>query len=329
LQPQQSLKTQQGEHITMRNKFSLGIIAALILAAFGAVGLSAQGNQTYQQRWYFASDFGQWAVRGQQANTYQWSPGTVCNVSANGSATSFFAFATNAPVEIVDSTPANDEVATPSAVNQTTSYCSIALSLSHNHYSFQVVSGTGGLQETLNSISASASAPALIWIDRNWYALANAVPGTTPAAIITAAAGKVTAILVDDTTAPFSNYVWNGSGYTTGTNTWVNTKPSVTSTGGAAGTATAVSTTGTALAGNVYLTTGTASTGVMFTLTWAASHTQFDYAPTCTFASIGTNVGPTLTPVSTGSSGSAATAAPTTAVAPASTTAYVYSYSCY
>ena len=68
-------------------KFTRFLVALTLTATCAAV--FAQGNQAYQQRWYFASDFGQWAVRGQQANTYQWSPGTVCNVSANGSSTNF------------------------------------------------------------------------------------------------------------------------------------------------------------------------------------------------------------------------------------------------
>ena len=53
----------------------LGITAALILAAIGAVSGLAQGNQTFQQRWYFASDFGQWAVRGQQGQHLPVVPG--------------------------------------------------------------------------------------------------------------------------------------------------------------------------------------------------------------------------------------------------------------
>ena len=309
------------------------IVALIALVAISAAPFAvfAQGNQTFTQRWYFASDFGQWAVRGQQANTYQWSPGTVCNVSAVGSSSSFFAFNTNAPVLISDITgpTTNNEVVTPSSVTQTNAYCTIAVSPSHNHYSFQVQSGTGGLQEVLNSISPSASAPALVWLDRNWYTLANAVPSTTPAAIIAAASGEITAILVDDTTAPFTNYVWGGTSQKyLSTITWVNTAPTA-ATGAAAGTASAKSSTGNALSGTYSFTTGTATTGTMFTLTWAASSTQFDYAPTCTAISVGANVGPTLVPTSAGSHGAAAVATFTVSAAPASTTAYVYQWNCH
>ncbi len=302
----------------------LGITAALILAAIGAVSGLAQGNQTFQQRWYFASDFGQWAVRGQQANTYQWSPGTVCNVSANGSSTNFFAFNTNARVLIVDATPANSEVVTPSSVTQTNAFCSIAVAPANNHYSFQIVSGTGGLQEVLNSIGSTQAAPAVVWLDPNWYALANAVPSTTPATIIGAAAGKITAILVDNTTAGFTYYVWNGTAYASGT--WVNTAPTA-ATGAATGTATSKVATGTALQGTYSFTTGTGTTGTVFTETWATS-AQFQYAPTCTVISTGATAPPTLTITPTyGSSHALLTVSVASALA--STTAYSFQWACH
>ena len=177
----------------MRLIFRSIIVALVALVAIcAAPAVQAQGNQTFQQRWYFASDYGQWAVRGQQASTYQWSPGTLCFVSPSGSpGAGFFAFNTNAPVEITDLTgpTTNNEVVTPSSVTNNNSYCSIAVSPGHTHYSFQVNSGTGGLQEVLNAISTSRSAPSVVWLDPSWYALANSVPATTPAAIIAAAGG--------------------------------------------------------------------------------------------------------------------------------------------
>jgi hypothetical protein len=304
------------------------IVALIALVATGAaVPAMAQGNQTFTQRWYFASDFGQWAVRGQQANTYQWSPGTVCNVSAVGSSTSFFAFSTNAPVLISDITgpTTNNEVVTPSSVTQTNAYCTIAVSPSHNHYSFQVQSGTGGLQEALNAISPTAVVPAVVWLDRNWYSLANAVPSTTPAAIITAAAGGVSAILVDNTTAPFTNYVWQGTAYASGT--WVNTAPTA-ATGAAAGSATSKVATGTALSGTYSFTTGTATTGTVFTETWATSN-QFVYSPVCTVISTGATAPPTLTVTPTYAGGTHALLTVTVAAALTSTTAYSFQWACH
>jgi hypothetical protein len=304
------------------------IVALIALVATGAaVPAMAQGNQTFTQRWYFASDFGLWAVRGQQANTYQWSPGTVCNVSAVGSSTSFFAFYTNAPVLISDITgpTTNNEVVTPSSVTQTNAYCTIAVSPSHNHYSFQVQSGTGGLQEALNAISPTAVVPAVVWLDRNWYSLANAVPSTTPAAIITAAAGGVSAILVDNTTAPFTNYVWQGTAYASGT--WVNTAPTA-ATGAAAGSATSKVATGTALSGTYSFTTGTATTGTVFTETWATSN-QFVYSPVCTVISTGATAPPTLTVTPTYAGGTHALLTVTVAAALTSTTAYSFQWACH
>jgi hypothetical protein len=304
------------------------IVALIALVATGAaVPAMAQGNQTFTQRWYFASDFGLWAVRGQQANTYQWSPGTVCNVSAVGSSTSFFAFSTNAPVLISDITgpTTNNEVVTPSSVTQTNAYCTIAVSPSHNHYSFQVQSGTGGLQEALNAISPTAVVPAVVWLDRNWYSLANAVPSTTPAAIITAAAGGVSAILVDNTTAPFTNYVWQGTAYASGT--WVNTAPTA-ATGAAAGSATSKVATGTALSGTYSFTTGTATTGTVFTETWATSN-QFVYSPVCTVISTGATAPPTLTVTPTYAGGTHALLTVTVAAALTSTTAYSFQWACH
>jgi hypothetical protein len=304
------------------------IVALIALVATGAaVPAMAQGNQTFTQRWYFASDFGLWAARGQQANTYQWSPGTVCNVSAVGSSTSFFAFNTNAPVLISDITgpTTNNEVVTPSSVTQTNAYCTIAVSPSHNHYSFQVQSGTGGLQEALNAISPTAVVPAVVWLDRNWYSLANAVPSTTPAAIITAAAGGVSAILVDNTTAPFTNYVWQGTAYASGT--WVNTAPTA-ATGAAAGSATSKVATGTALSGTYSFTTGTATTGTVFTETWATSN-QFVYSPVCTVISTGATAPPTLTVTPTYAGGTHALLTVTVAAALTSTTAYSFQWACH
>lgn len=307
----------------MRKSFFRTIVA-LIFAAACAAGGFAQGNQSYQQRWFFASDFGQWSIKSQQANTYQWSPGSICLSSAVGSAAQFNVFNTNAPTLIVDATPANSEVVTPSAVTQTSSFCTITITPLNQHYSFQMVSGTGGLQEALNAISPVAPAPSVVWIDRNWYALANQIPSSTAATIIGAAKGGVSAILVDNTTAPFTNYVWNGSAYASGT--WVNTAPTA-ATGAATGTATSKVATGNALNGTYAFTTGTGTTGTVFTLTWAGSSTQFQYAPVCTVSSIGANTPPTLTVTPTFSSNALLTV--TVASALSSTTAYKFQWACH
>jgi hypothetical protein len=172
-------------------------------------------------------------------------------------------------VLLVDATPANTEVVTPSAVTQTATTCQITVTPSNQHYSFQATSGTGGLQEALNAIAPTVPAPSVVWLDRNWYSLANQIPGTTPSAIISAAVGGVAAILVDNTTAPFAYYVWQGTAYAAGT--WVNTKPTAAA-GAAAGSSPSISDAGSALSGTVSLTTGTATTtGTLFTLTYGSN----------------------------------------------------------
>jgi hypothetical protein len=305
----------------------------LLLFAAGSVAplARAQNNQTYNQRWFFASDFGQWSIKGPNANTYQWYPGTICLVPSNGSAGSFNAFNTNAPILIVDATPANTEVVTPSAVTQNASVCQITISPANQHYSFQVTSGTGGLQENLNAINLQQPAPALIWLDRNWYALANQIPATTPAAIITAAKGGVSAILVDNTTAPFTNYVWQGTAYAAGT--WVNTVPAAAA-GAAAGSSPTISSAGAALAGTVSLTTGTATTtGTLFTLTYglntSTTTSQFNYAPTCTISSIGANPFTTFTFATTYPSSTHALVTVTETAVPTASTAYKFQFACH
>jgi len=109
-------------------KFLFRSFAALVLAAVCAATGLAQSSQSYQQRWLYASDFGQWTLRSQTSTTYAWSPGNICLASANGSATTFIPFNTNAPVEIVDLTnPAQNEVKTPSSVTYTQASCSLGI----------------------------------------------------------------------------------------------------------------------------------------------------------------------------------------------------------
>jgi len=197
-------------------KIAFGFIVALaaLVAICAAPVAVAQSGQAYNQRWIFASDFGTWTVRSQTSATYSWSPGSICNVPANSSAQSFFAFATSQPVEIVDITNSTlNEIVTPTAVTNTASICSISVAPANTHYGFFVTSGTGGLQEAVNTVSATAPYSTLIWIDRNWYALVNALPGTTPAKVIAALTGNSNAVIVDNTTQPFTYYTYNGTGY--------------------------------------------------------------------------------------------------------------------
>lgn len=191
----------------------------LLVSILGLVGLLtapaafAQNNTPFTQSQYYASAYNQWAIRSQSANTYLFSPGGLCQGSASGG--QFFTFNTNAPVYIVDATPANSEVVTPSTVTNTGSQCGFTASPANNHYSFQVKSGTAGLQEALNSLLNAPGQvyPALIILDRNFYTAASSIPGTSPGAIISAAAGSPNIILEDITTAPARYITWNGTKY--------------------------------------------------------------------------------------------------------------------
>lgn len=190
---------------------SLSLIAALILAAVGAVpGFAQTASTPFSSPWYFAASFGLWSINQQAPNTYIFQGRTLCNSNAQN--LTFFVFSTSAPVWIADNNTANSETVTPSAVTNTAGSCGVTLATSNNHYTFQLKSGTGGLQEALNTLSGSTTGPARVILDRNWYAQAANVPGTSPRAIIAAAVGGSGIVLEDITTSPSTFYTANASG---------------------------------------------------------------------------------------------------------------------
>lgn len=309
--------------------------AALVVAVSLLTALSALSqSQSYPQKWFFASDYGQWQIVGQTPNSYTFLPISACQVPAPSTGT-FFPFATNAPVEIVDVNSANSEVVTPSAVtpsatNPSSSSCGITVSPAHQHYNFRLQSGTAGLQEVLNQISATNAFPAVVWLDRQWYTAASAIPGTTPAAIIADAQGNSAVRLVDDTTTPFQYYAWNGSNYViVGTATGGSSMPTVAA-GAAAGTSPTIAN---ASGGNgstltVNLTEGTApTTGTLFTETWATSN-AFTYEPSCTVTNTGANTLDGITAAVTYPSGTHALLTVTAGSAPTASTAYAFQVNC-
>lgn len=271
--------------------------------------------------------YGQWSLAGQAANTYTFSPTSLCSVGSLGGMRfpAFSAFgASNAPVFINDTgTPANSEVVTPSAILT----CGVTISPAHTHTAFSLNSGTAGLQDAINAVVTGATAyPIVVLLDRNWYAQVATIPGVNAPAIIFNAKGIPAAYLEDVTTAPHSLYVWNGTNYVPGT--WTNIAPAV-AVGAAAGTGTAISVTlaSTAGVGAVQLTTGTGTTtGTLYTLDWATTG-SFLYAPTCTVTSIGGTPFTTFTVAPTFAS-SHATLTVTATSAPAVSTVYLFSYSC-
>jgi hypothetical protein len=195
----------------LRNIVSiLGLVGLLTAPAAFAQNAT---RTPFTQTQYYASDFANWAIRGQSANTYLFSPGGLCNATADGIA--FYVFNTNAPVAIIDATPANSEIVTPATVTNTGSQCGFTASPANNHYSFQVISGTAGLQEAINALSISPTLyPALIVLDRNFFTIAASLPGgKTGGSIVGAVTGSYGIILEDVSTAPAKYFGWNGTQY--------------------------------------------------------------------------------------------------------------------
>lgn len=194
---------------------ALARVAVCILAALAGPAF-AQSNQTFPQKAYYASDYGAWSIPSQQANTYSWTPSSICNQNSP-SVGSFQPFNTNAPVYIKDNNQSLSEIQTPSAVTVNGTQCAVTISASNTHYQFQIVSATGGLQETLNQIAAAIPYATVVWLDRNWYTAVNSIASVvstqTTSAVIASATGTANAVLVDNTTTPFTFYNWNGSKY--------------------------------------------------------------------------------------------------------------------
>lgn len=291
-----------------------------LLALLAPVASLAQGFIPAQAPpWVFADNFGRWALQGQQANTYTFqvsglSPCQITKLNFGNSST-FYAFANTvalAPVFVADVNAANSEVLTPgSYLEPTQSSCGPAIAPVNNHITFSLQSGTGGLQEAINAVGGfTAPYPTQIYLTPEWYKLVNGIStqnstlaAITPATIKAAAKGSVTAIVVDVTTAPPTQYVWTGSGgYVSGTQYWVQGAHPTLAAGTGAGTSPTVAITGNSVTGTVTVTTGSAvpaAADPIFTLTWPSPGTAgsptsgWQYAPTCTFTSTGISPGVT------------------------------------
>ncbi len=301
----------------MRKLKSILLLLTGALIAPLAVAQTATSPFTAPE--YYASAFNLWSVNSQQPNTYIFQGRSICNSAAQG--VNFFDFATNAPVFINDSNNANDERVTPSAITNTAGSCGVTISPSHTHNTFQMQSGTAGLQEAINTLKDQSAWPVVIVLDRNWYVNANQLPGTNANSVRGAATGDASVTLKDITTAGPTYYVWNGTAYASGS--FTNAAPTPAA-GAAAGTGPTISVAGTstALIGTVNLTTGTATTtGTLFTATFAGS---FSYAGSCSVTSVGTNSFTAFTVATSGSR----TLTVTATSAPTASTAYSFAYNC-
>ena len=173
------------------------LLAASLTPAFG------QGFiRSSYPAWVYADNYGSWSLPGQNANTYSFTPSSICQVTQidNQNQLTFFAFSSNVaagPVFVQDINSANSEVVTPtSAATQTQSTCAVSIAPVNSHVTFNLQSGSGGLQEAINAVGAStASYPTTIVLSANWYRLlagistqnATLANQVTPASVIAAA----------------------------------------------------------------------------------------------------------------------------------------------
>lgn len=314
-------------------KRTFGFLAALVLAVCGLTPALAQvGNPPFQ---VYAEQYNAWSFTSVSANTYTF-PGSNCWVSpqTSGVTASFFAFGNSNtsvyfPVYIQDVNPSDSEIVTPSSLSTTPSACGFSASTTYSHTSFRVLSGTAGLQEAVytNATPGTSSNVAVnVLLDRNYYRLVAALPGSqTVAGIIAALKGAPNVQVVDTTTSPWTVYTWNGSAYF---NNGGSTPPTLAFTAGAGTGPAAGTVTGNGSVGTATFTTGTSTaTGTTFTLTTAAG--GFGHSPTCTVRSNGANVpSGTVSNAVTGSGPYVITVSVATTALTASTF-YSFSYSCY
>lgn len=336
----------------MRKVFASIVV---LLALLAPVSSLAQGFLTAQAPpWVFADNFGRWAIQGQVPNTFMFqvsgfSPCSIVALNFENRAT-FYAFADTvglAPVFVADANAANSEVLTPTTfVAPTPQSCGPALAALNQHNTFTLQSGTGGLQEAVNFVgSPTASWPSTILLTPGWYNLIGAI-GTqnatlaaiTPAYVKSHAICSPNALVVDITTAPWTQYVCGGaSGYVVGTQYYkLSATPPTVAAGTGAGTAPTIAIAGNSAAGTVTLTTGTsvpAAADPIFTLTWpspgvsGAPTSGYQYAPVCTFTSLGTAPGTTTNTSVAGPPAVATLTSPAAGLA-SSTAGYSWSYAC-
>jgi hypothetical protein len=326
-----------------------------LLALLAPVSSLAQGYLTATAPpWVFADNFGRWAIQGQVPNTFTFqvsgfSPCSIVALNFENRAT-FYAFSNTvglAPVLVQDANAANSEVLTPTTfVAPTPQSCGPSLAALNQHTTFSLQSGTGGLQEAINFVGApAASWPSTIFLTPQWYYLVSNITSQnstlaaiTPATIKAAAKCSPNAIVVDITTAPWTQYVCNGAaGYTIGTQYFLVSKtPPVVAAGTGAGTSPTIAISGNSAVGTVTLTTGSAvpaAADPIFTLTWPATGVSgaptsgYQYAPVCTFTSTGTAPGVTTNTSSYGGPAVATLTSPAAGLA-SSTAGYSWNYSC-
>ena len=174
------------------------------LIALAAIALSCSISYAQNvEHQIVASQFGAYRVDS-VGQGYSFPPSS-CQISAGGK--NFPAFTRNVPIKIVD--PPNTEIVTPSQVNITQNNCSVVVSPVHNHQTFYLTSGTGGLQEAINYGPVLGTNNTVI-LDQFWYA--QVLPSVS-SSVISTVKGSTLLGLIDVTQSPYTTYSWNGAQY--------------------------------------------------------------------------------------------------------------------
>lgn len=314
-------------------KRTLTAVAAFLALALAAVSIPAvaiaQQGLPVKQVW--AEQYNNWSFQSQAANSYTFA-GTNCNSFplVDGTAASYFVFG-NAnsgagwPILIQDANPSNSEIVTPSSLSTVSGACGFSASTTNQHVSFVVSSGTAGLQDAVGTLANNGSQAINVMLDRTWYSLVAALPGSPSAFSIISnlKGGSVGVQIVDTTTAPWTVWNWNGTSYV---NNGGAALPSVTLSTGAGTSPGAVTITGSGSQGTVSFKSGTSPTAsaTIFTLTFpTAANGGFNHTPVCTV--VGSYTAGTVT---YGGANPETVVVPATSTALTASTNYTFFFSC-
>ena len=174
--------------------------------------------------WVFAEDYNNWTFTSTAPNTYVSNSWNCWNTPLERGVPGYFVFgnyntSTYYPVLIRDANPLLSEVVTPSSVSTAQSGCGFSAATTNQHYSFTVSSGTAGLQDAVASLSmgqnnSTVFTPEVVFVDRYWYGLIAGLPGNkVPFTVIASTVGSVGVNIIDTTTVPWTEWVWNGTNY--------------------------------------------------------------------------------------------------------------------
>lgn len=325
------------------------LLAAVVLVLASLTPAFAQGFIPAQgPAWVYADNYGHWAIQGQNSNTYSFTPSNLCQITQLEfkTRTTFFAFSSTvaeAPVFVQDISSAQSEVVTPgSAATQTQSTCTVNIAPTNSHVTFTLQSGSGGLQEAINTLGNSSNLYTIV-LSPEWYKLISGISSQnatltnsiTPADVIASATCTSNLQLVDVTSNPWTFYGCNAS------HKWATQTPApnvsvAAGAGAGTGPTIALSAGSNNSSGTVTLTSGTTpgASAAIFTLTFSAPDYGggFPYAPACTFTSVGTSAYTSGTASSTAGSGTTGGTGVLTASATAltaSTAGYKWTYTCH